>query len=166
MHRPPGSGVALALASLLVAGIVLVSYLALRDEAPAGPLEQTARVVPVPGVTTPPPIPPEHMPAPFAEREVRRPDPDAAPVSQLAAFCADENWIRLSESPLRPTPAGQRTLGVDAAAWHRTLSSTRAGLASWMSQCQGGGGTVEIVANSTGEWLATYDPREGLRASR
>jgi hypothetical protein len=112
---------------------------------------------------TPAPIPPEHMPPPFGDRGIRLPDPGAPPASETAAFCDESNWTRLSESELRPSIDGEGVFRVDATAWDRALAGSRAGLASWMSQCQRDGGPIVIVAHVTGERLATYDPGSGLR---
>ncbi len=51
---------------------------------------------------------------------------------------------------------------VDSETWNRHLTGTRAGIASWMSYCKGGGRAVRIVAAEDGVLLATYDPRSGL----
>ena len=51
---------------------------------------------------------------------------------------------------------------VDEAAWDRTLSGSKAGLANWMSQCHEQGAAIEIVGAESGQSLATYDPRSGL----
>lgn len=113
-----------------------------------------------------PRIPPEPGPPPFGERGIRLPDPGAPPVSETAALCDESNWARLSETGLRPTSEGAGVFQVDADAWSRALASARAGLASWMSQCQRDGGPIVIVTQTTGERLATYDPEQGLRSAR
>ena len=155
-------------AALIGAGLLALAAFAVLRDAPEHPdaSAQDAAVAPPRSAPAPPAIPPEHMPPPFADRNVRLPEPGAPTPSETAAFCAEGNWSRLSESDLRPTPGEDGTLGVDADVWNRTLTATRAGIASWMSQCQANGGRVLIVANTTGDWLATYDPREGLRAAR
>jgi len=53
---------------------------------------------------------------------------------------------------------------VDEAAWRRTLTGTRVGLASWMSQCHRSGAPIEIVSASTGAVLAVYDVFSGLHS--
>ena len=82
------------------------------------------------------------------------------PQSQTAAFCADENWSQM-DVLVSPGEAGE--FRVDAVAWNRTLTVTRAGIASWVSTCKGDGQAVRILAANTGVLLATYDADSGLR---
>jgi hypothetical protein len=100
------------------------------------------------------------MPAPFGDRRIELPDPDAAPTSETAAFCDAENWGRLDWVVAQ---SDDGTFQVDEDAWNRALSASQAGLASWMSICHQNGGPVEIVGASTRALLATYDTRSGLR---
>ena len=122
--------------------------------------ESTEQLDPPRVAESPPPIPPEHMPPPFGDRMIRKPDPMEPAASQTAAFCADENWSRMD---VRVSPGEAGEFRVDPALWNRRLTSTRAGIASWMSLCKGDGQAVRIVAADSGVLLATYDASSGLR---
>ncbi len=107
-----------------------------------------------------PPLPPEYMPAPFEDRMIRRPEPGAPRPSQTASLCSEENGERMKALVSR---GSDRQFVVDPAAWRASLASTRAGIASWVSLCEGDGGTIDIIASGSGQFLATYDAQSGLR---
>jgi hypothetical protein len=155
MPEAKTSGLAAVLFTLAIAGGV---WLLLRSDTSSEPA--TPRVSARVGETLAP-IPPEHMPPPFEERMIRKPDPMEPAPSQTAAFCSDENWGRLNALVSQGEGGEFR---VDAALWNRSLGSSRAGIASWMSYCKSDGQAVRIVAADSGALLATYDPESGLRS--
>lgn len=104
-------------------------------------------------------IAPEFMPAPFEDRMIRLPEPGAPPPSQTASLCSEENENRMKALVSRGS--GQQFV-VDSAAWRSSLTSTRAGIASWVSLCEGDGGAIDIVASGSGLLLATYHTQTGL----
>ena len=106
------------------------------------------------------PIAPEYMPAPFEDRMIRRPEPGTPPSSQTASLCSDENGDRMKALVSR---GGGRQFVVDSVTWRSSLASTRAGIASWVSLCEGDGGAIDIIASGSGLLLATYDTQSGLR---
>jgi hypothetical protein len=151
------SGLVVAAAAVTLAALVVAYRFEPSEPAPATPL------VPARVSASPEPIPPEHMPPPFRERDVQRPDPEAPAPSETAAFCDESQWSGLD------LVVGQNADGefrVDIAAWERALTDTKAGIANWMSLCRRDGGAVTIVGDATGATLATYDPTTGLRLSR
>jgi len=108
------------------------------------------------------PNPPEQiLPVPFPERRIRVPQPGEAVPSETAAYCDEANWRNTDIVVERLAPGA---FAVDEAAWRRTLTGTRVGLASWMSQCHRSGAPIEIVSASTGAVLAVYDVFSGLHS--
>lgn len=97
---------------------------------------------------------------PMLDRKIMPPDENAPPPSQTAAFCDDANWKNVDIVVGRTADGGFR---VDQSQWDRAGLGSKAGFASWMSQCHGMGLVVEIVAAETGRRLAVYDPSSGLR---
>ncbi len=135
--------------------------------APAEPIEATKasseakQPIEVASNTTLAPEPPDiFLPVPFPGRDIRLPEPGAPKPSETVAYCDDANWRNTDIIVERPA-AG--VFAVDESTWQRTPAGTRAGLASWMSQCHRTGAPIEIVSASTGAVLATYDVWEGLR---
>ena len=148
-----------ALALATAVGAIAVAALLYGQESAEPEPESAPKLAPPHASATPAPIPPDHMPPPFEDRKVEKPDPAAPLPPETAAFCDDRNWRRLDLAATRSADAEYR---IDEAAWNRALASAKTGLASWMSQCHQGGGPVTIVADSTGRRLATYDPQSGL----
>jgi hypothetical protein len=101
------------------------------------------------------------MPPPFEDRMIRKPDPSEPVPSQTEAFCASEKWSRMD---LAVSQSDGGEFRVDRAAWDRTMTSSRAGIASWISTCKLDGASVRIVAEGSGALVATYDPQSGLRS--
>ena len=100
-----------------------------------------------------------NMPPPFLERRFDFPAEGEEPPSETASYCADANWSRMELLVGRSDSGAFR---VDEAAWDRALTGSKAGLASWMSQCHESGAAIEIVAAESGRKLATYDPQSGF----
>jgi len=146
----------------VVLAVLTAAALQAADQAPPPRRDAVERAALAPPRlrTNPEPIAAEFQPAPFPPRDIRLPEPGEAPPSETAAFCDEGNWSRLD---LDATPTGGGAFRVDAAAWDRALSGTRAGLASFLSLCRADGGTDTLVAARTDETLATYDPEAGLR---
>jgi hypothetical protein len=97
---------------------------------------------------------------PMLDRKIMPPDENTPPPSQTKAFCDDANWKNVDMVVGRTADGGFR---VDQSQWDRAGLGSKAGFASWMSQCHGKGLVVEIVAAETGRRLAVYDPSSGLR---
>ena len=104
-----------------------------------------------------------NMPPPFLERRLDFAAEGEEPPSETAAYCADANWSRMELLVGRSDSGAFR---VDEGAWDRALTGSKAGLASWMSQCHEAGSAVEIVAAESGRKLATYDPQSGFTTLR
>ncbi len=156
MSEPGARGLLALVCTLAFAGGV---WLLLEADSTSEP---PARLAPARVAERAREIPPEHMPPPFADRVIPKPDAMEHVPSKTAAFCAEKNWNRM-EILVSPGDAGE--FRVDLAAWNRSLTGTRAGIASWMSYCKGDGRTVRIVAADSGVLLATYDPSSGLRTN-
>jgi hypothetical protein len=97
----------------------------------------------------------------LGSRRIELPQPGAAPPDPRAAFCDERHWSRIGVDVF---DNGAGEFLVDQEDWESRLTTARAGLASWMSECRRGGGSVTIVARGSGAVLATYDPRAGLRS--
>ena len=78
------------------------------------------------------------------------------------AFCDEHNWSGLG---FRISSNSDAEFLVDAKEWARTMSSTRVGLASWMSECRGGGQPIRILDALEGTILAEYHASSGLRSA-
>ena len=101
------------------------------------------------------------LPVPFVRRPVLPPESGEALPAETASYCDEAHWKRTDVLVERPAPG---TFAVDEEAWQRTLTGTRVGLASWMSQCHQAGAPIQIVSAATGALLATYDDANGLNA--
>jgi len=149
--------------ALLALGIAAWFFIG-REDAPAPPESAPSRpqtaLAPPRAEAPQQPIAPEDMPAPFEGRMIRKPEPGAPQPSQTASLCSDENGNRMKALVSR---SSGRQFAVDSAAWRLSLASTRAGIASWASLCEGDGGAIDIVASGSGLLLATYDTQSGLR---
>lgn len=99
------------------------------------------------------------LPAPFKRRVIVPPVEGEPLPSQTAGYCDESNWKKVDLIVGRTADGGFR---VDEAAWDRAMLGSKAGLATWMSQCHEEGSAIEIVAAESGRRLATYDPRSGL----
>jgi hypothetical protein len=154
-----------------VALAVVVALAALHSMAPEEAAEASARVRVAEAQRSPSePGPRETASMGFPEeagidvrgsRRIEMPQPGAAPPGPRAAFCDERHWSRTGVDVF---DNGGGEFLVDQQAWESRLTTTRAGLASWMSECRRGGESVTIVARGSGAVLATYDPRSGLRS--
>lgn len=153
-----GGGAALAIA------VLLHGLNGLEDETPTpdsiGPV-LSATAAPAAAPTAEGEIPLRFMPPPFERRRIVLPVEGAPLPSETAAYCEDSNWAKV-DFVVGRTEAGR--FRVNEAAWNRALLGSKAGLASWMSQCLDDGSAIEIVAAESGRRLAVYDPRSGLTA--
>ncbi len=121
------------------------------------PIESPGGLAALPSMDETAPL--RFMPPPFGERNIDFMAEGEPPRSETANYCADANWSRMDLLIGRRDDGAFR---VDEAAWDRELTSSKAGLANWMSQCHEQGAEIKIVAAKSGQSLATYDPRSGL----
>lgn len=107
--------------------------------------------------------PTELLPAPFKERSMLPPVEGEPRPSETAAFCDEANWLRLDVIVERTQ---QGAFAVEEKMWNAALTSSRVGIASWMSRCHEAGAPIEIVSAASGDLLASYDLESGLRSQR
>lgn len=121
------------------------------------PLESEADIA---GETKPPT---ELLPAPFKERSMLPPVEGEPQPFEAAAFCDEANWLRLDVIVERTQ---QGAFAVEEKMWNAALTSSRVGIASWMSRCHEAGAPIKIVSASSGDLLASYAAGSGLRSQR
>jgi hypothetical protein len=102
-------------------------------------------------------FPAEMMPTVLKRREIHKLTTNP---NWRESFCDERSWSSL---PFEVSIGSEGEFFVDVNEWEHTGSSTRAGLASWISECQGGGQAIRILATGAGTLLAEYDSSSGLR---
>ena len=78
------------------------------------------------------------------------------------AFCDETNWSGLD---LEIEAGSDGDFFIDGEGWEHTPTSTRVGLASFISECRGDGQPIRIRAAGEGALLAEYHASSGLRSA-
>lgn len=145
---------------LLVVAILGAGALA-YDFINATPMPPPPSAAPLPLVVSSVVVPREDFfPPPLEERDLPLPEPGDPTPPETDPYCDNANR---QHGNVIVDRIGQDKFAVDEVTWNKATTSTRADLASWMSQCQYTGAPIEIVSATTKERLATYDIAAGLR---